>query len=300
MSNPETHYPLNEPGPAAFRHSTLRSFRMSAWLGWQIESNWTDPFLFAVYSLVKPLAGAAILVVMYSVITQGAFEAAIFPYIYLGNAFYIFVGQIMNGIAWAVIDDREHYKTLKYIYVAPVSFPIYLLGRGVARVLVASISVLVTILFGVLFLQVRIEPSQVNWPLFLAALLVGVVMLAMIGLILGGVMLLLVHHMWDLGQAVAGALYLFSGAIFPLDVLPVYLRPIGYALPVTYWLELLRRSLVGQVAEAFPTLQRFSNLELMGILLGLSALFSIISVFIFRWCEQRAREQGKLDMVSNY
>ena len=300
MSNTETNYPLNEPGPAAFQHSYLRSFRMSAWLGWQIESNWTDPFLFAVYSLVKPLAGAAILVVMYSVITQGAFEAAIFPYIYLGNAFYIFVGQIMNGIAWAVIDDREHYKTLKYIYVAPVSFPIYLLGRGVARVLVASISVMVTILFGVLFLQVRIELSEVNWPLFLAALLVGVVMLAMIGLILGGVMLLLVHHMWDLGQALASALYLFSGAIFPLDVLPVYLRPIGYALPVTYWLELLRRSLVGQVAEAFPTLQRFSNLELMGILLGLSALFSILSIFIFRWCEQRAREQGKLDMVSNY
>jgi ABC-2 type transport system permease protein len=300
MPNADPESPHIEPERTAFRPSYLRSFRMSAWLGWQIESNWTDPFLFAVYSLVKPLAGAAILVVMYSIITQGAFEAAIFPYIYLGNAFYIYVGQIMNGIAWAVIDDREHYKTLKYIYVAPVSFPTYLLGRSVARFLVASISVIVTILFGVLFLQVRIDPSAVDWPLFLAALLVGVVMLAMLGLILGGIMLLLVHHMWDLGQAVAGALYLFSGAIFPLDVLPAYLRPIGYAMPITYWLELLRRALVGEVAEAFPTLQRFSNLELMGILLGLTALFSVLSIFIFRWCEQRAREQGKLDMVSNY
>ncbi len=44
-----------------------RSFRIAAWLGWQVESNWTDPLLFAVYSLVRPLAGAAILVVMYSV-----------------------------------------------------------------------------------------------------------------------------------------------------------------------------------------------------------------------------------------
>ena len=26
-----------------------RSFRMATWLGWQIESNWTDPFLFAIY-----------------------------------------------------------------------------------------------------------------------------------------------------------------------------------------------------------------------------------------------------------
>ncbi len=35
---------------------TWRSFRTAAWLGWQIESNWADPFLFAVYSIVKPLA----------------------------------------------------------------------------------------------------------------------------------------------------------------------------------------------------------------------------------------------------
>ena len=31
---------------------TLRSFKVATWLGWQIESNWTDPFLFAVYSIV--------------------------------------------------------------------------------------------------------------------------------------------------------------------------------------------------------------------------------------------------------
>ena len=40
---------------------SLRSFKVAAWLGWQIESNWTDPFLFAVYSIVKPLASAGIL-----------------------------------------------------------------------------------------------------------------------------------------------------------------------------------------------------------------------------------------------
>jgi ABC-2 type transport system permease protein len=300
MADSDPNHPSMEPEASVLRPSRLRSFGMAAWLGWQIESNWTDPFLFAVYSLVKPLAGAAILVVMYSIITRGAFEAAIFPYIYLGNAFYIYVGQIMNGIAGAVIDDREHYKTLKYIYVAPVSFPTYLMGRSVAGFLVASISVMVTILCGVLFLQVKIDPGAVDWPLFLAALLVGVVMLAMLGLILGGVMLLLVHHMYEMGNLVAGGLYLFSGAIFPLDVLPAYLRPIGYAMPITYWLELLRRSLVGQVAEAFPTLQRFSNLELMGVLLGLTAVFSVVAIFIFRWCEQRAREQGRLDVVTNY
>lgn len=277
-----------------------RSFRMASWLGWQIESNWADPFLFAVYSFAKPLAGAAILVVMYSVITQGDFDSPIFPYMYLGNAFYIYVGQLMTGISWAVIDDREHYKTLKYIYAAPVNFPVYLLGRGVARLLIASISVVVTILFGVFFLHLNIDFSAVNWPLFLVTLLIGVFMLSLMGLILAGAMLLLVHHMWELGGAVAGALYLFSGAIFPLSVLPAFLRPIGYLMPITYWLELLRRSLVGSVAQAFPTLAGFNNPQLMGILLALTIAFAFISVGSFRWCENKARERGVIDVVTNY
>jgi ABC-2 type transport system permease protein len=280
--------------------SRWRSFNIAAWLGWQIESNWTDPFLFAIYSLVKPLASAAILVVMYSIITQGNFSSPIFPYIYLGNAFYIYVGAVMAGISWAVIDDREHYKTLKYMYVAPISIPMYLIGRGVAKFVVGTISVFITISFGLLFLNLTIDFSQVNWVLFLVSLMMGVVMLAMMGLMLSGVTLLIAHQVWFLGESVAGALYLFSGAIFPLEVLPAFLRPIGYIMPITYWLELLRRSLVGSVADAFPTLANFTNLQLLGILSGLTLLFAILSVVVFRWCEYRARERGLIDMVTNY
>jgi ABC-2 type transport system permease protein len=278
----------------------LRSFRTAAWLGWQIESNWTDPFLFAIYSIIKPISSAAILVVMYSVITGGDFESPIFTYMYLGNAFYIYVGAVMAGISWAVIDDREHYKTLKYIYVAPVNIPTYLVGRSVAKFLVGTISVLVTILFGLLFLHLEIDPTQANWPLFFAGLLVGVILLAMMGLMLAGVSLLIAHHVWFLGEGVAGALYLFSGAIFPLIVLPPYLRWIGYLNPITYWLELLRRTLAGPIATAYPTLPFLSELQLLGILVGMTMVFGVISLFLFRWCDHRAREGGLIDMVTNY
>lgn len=278
----------------------LRSFRVAAWLGWQIESNWTDAFLFAVYSIIKPLAGAAILVVMYAIVAKGDFDAPIFNYIYLGNAFYMYVGQVMTGISWAVIDDREHYKTLKYMYVAPIYMPAYLIGRGVARFIVASISVAVTILFGAAFLHVTIDLSAVQWGWFFSGLIVGVIMLAMMGLLLAGVTLMIAHHVWFIGDSVAGALYLFSGAIFPLEVLPAFLRPIGYWMPVTYWLELLRRSLVGSVAQAFPTLAAYNNAQLMGILLVLTFLFAVLAAVTFGWCERQARERGLIDMVTNY
>jgi len=282
------------------RSQSLRSFTMATWLGWQIESNWADPFLFAVYSIIKPLAGAAILVVMYGIITEGNFENPLFPYIYLGNAFYIYVGAVMAGVSWAVIDDREHYRTLKYIYVAPINFPAYLMGRGVARFLTGTFSVIITLAAGAWFLHMPLNLAEVDWPLFLLSLCIGIVMLAMMGLILASITLMVAHHFSLIGEAVAGALYLFSGAIFPLEVLPAWLRPVGYAMPITYWLELLRRSLVGDVAQAFPTLARFSNAELLGILLGLSLVFGLLAVVTYRWCDRLARERGLIDRTTNY
>jgi ABC-2 type transport system permease protein len=278
----------------------LRTFQMAAWLGWQIESNWTDPFLFTIYSIIKPIAGAAILVVMYGVITSGDFASPLFSYIYLGNAFYIYVGSVVAGISWAVIDDREHYKTLKYIYISPVRVPFYLAGRGVARFLTGTISVIITISAGLLFLNLQLDFGEVNWLMFICALAMGVIMLANLGLLLAGITLMIAHHFFLIGEAVASALYLFSGAIFPLDVLPDWLRPIGFAMPLTYWLELLRRALVGSVAEAFPTLSGFSNAQLFGILTGLTVGFGFLSILIFRWCDHQARERGLIDMVTNY
>jgi ABC-2 type transport system permease protein len=277
-----------------------RSFRISAWLGWQIESNWTDPFLFFVYSVIKPITGAAILVVMYSVITQANFESPMFSYIYLGNAFYIYVGSVMNGIAYAVIDDREHYKTLKYIYTAPIHFPSYLIGRGVASFLVASIAVFITTLVGVLFLHVNVDFTATNWLLLLITLFIGTLMLSMMGLSLAGALLNLAHHVWEIGGVIAGVFLLFSGAVFPLTILPKVLQPIGYIIPITYWLELMRRSLLGPEAQTLITLTNITNLELLGILIGLTILFAMLAMLTFSHLENRARDLGLIDQVTNY
>lgn len=289
-----------QTNPSTRLSTFWNSFRIAAWLGWQIESNWTDPFLFAVYSIIKPISGAAILVVMYAMITQGDFEDPLFSYIYLGNAFYIYVAQILNGIVFAVIDDREHYKTLKYIYTAPIHFPTYLFGRSVANFIISSIAVFITLLVGVLFLDVQLQLGSIDWALFFVSLVIGINMLALMGLIMAGALLLLVHHMWELGSAVAGSLFLFSGAVFPLEVLPWFLRPIGYINPITYWLEIIRRSLVGDIAAAFPTLTFFTDGQILLILLTLTGILALVAFRLFRRFENIARDRGVIDVVTNY
>ena len=149
-------------------------------------------------------------------------------------------------------------------------------------------------------MKVPIVLSAVNWPLFLLVFIIGILLLAVLGVLLGGVTLMMANHSFMVGDAVASALYLFSGAIFPLDVLPAWLRPLGYIMPITYWLELLRRSLIGSVSQSFPTFAALSNAQLLAILCGLTLLFGCAALLSFRFCEHWAREHSRLDSTSNY
>ncbi len=276
------------------------SLRTAAWLGWQIESNWASPALFALYSIIKPLTSAAILVVMFGMVTQGNFTSAAFSYMYVGNAFYMFVGAIMAGMAQSVVDDRERFRTLKSMYVAPVSIPMYLIGRGVARFLTTSLSVVITLGFGIAFLHLQLNPAEVRWGLFIVALCIGIAMLAMMGLALASLVLTIAHGSWLVGEAVAGALYLFCGAVFPLDVLPAWLRPIGYAMPVTYWLELVRRALVGRVAHQYASLSGIGDGELLVLVVAMTLALGALAAATFRHCDHVARERGLIDRTTNY
>jgi len=282
------------------RNHALRSFTVGAWLGWQIESNWADPFLFAIYSIARPVASVMILVVMYSVITNGALNQPIFSYVYLGNALYILVGQVVTGVSWVVIDDREHYRVAKQLFTTPINHALYLVGRGMARLLIGTISLAIVVGFGMLVYKIPISPATINWPVFLASMALGIIMLAALGLILGALTMMMARHFWVLGEAVAGALYLFSGAIFPLDALPVWLRAVGFAFPVTYWLEIARRALLGPHAVGFPTLAWLSDGQLLLVLVGSALLMAIGSMFFYRWAVYRAKDKGILDMETSY
>ncbi len=286
--------------PVVRRSDALRSFVVATWLGWQIESNWADPFLFAIYSIVRPLASVLILVVMYAVITASAFEDPMFAYIYLGNALYILVGMVITGVSWAIIDDREHYRVAKHLYTSPMNGYTYLFGRGVARLIIGTVSVLITIGFGIVVFDLPIHLGSVDWPLLLSGTALGIAAIAGMGLIMGAWTMTMARHFWSVGDAVAGAMYLFSGAIFPLDILPVWLRWIGFLLPVTYWLEAARRALLGPDAAGFTTLAFLSNQALLAILAGFTVVLLIGSAYFYRWALHTSKEKGLLDMESGY
>ena len=277
---------------------SIRSLRTAAWLGWQIESNWAAPFLFAVYSIAKPVAGALILVLMYTVIARGGLQNPLFPQIFLGNAFYIYVAMVLMGVSQAVIEDREHYGMLKYMYVAPLNVHTYLLGRGVAQAIVATMAVLITLSFGIVALGIPMVPARIDWGMLFAAWLLGLTGMAFGGIFLAGISLITARHNYFVGEAVAGALYLLCGAVFPIDVLPGPLQRVGQALPLTYWLEALRRALLGTGTGGL--LSSLTDGQLLLILTGSMLLMALLSIRFYSWAEKRARDKGLIDMQTMY
>lgn len=93
----------------------FRTLRWSTWLGWQIESNWADPWLFALYLIVKPITGSLVLVFMFFAARAVAQTPPEYlPYVYVSNACSGLVGTVMFGMSYVVISDRESYGMLKH------------------------------------------------------------------------------------------------------------------------------------------------------------------------------------------
>ena len=268
-----------------------RSFRTAVGLGWAVESNWSDPFLFAVYTIAKPLAAALILVVMFQVITGGQNQAFL-QYLIVGSALWNLVFGVLNGLVLGILEDRERYRMMKYVVVTPASLFPFLLGRSTARVLISFIAVAVTLLVGVLFLGIDLRPSLLIIP----ATLIGMVAIIGLGIVMAGWCLQMRQEAWSYPEAVAGALYLVSGAVFPIDILPSVIQPVAYAFPTTWWLEASRRGLLGDGAPG--AMAGMSDAAVFAALVVSTAILAPLAYLAFNWFIRRARQAGLLDMVT--
>ncbi|HEY1187755.1 MAG TPA: ABC transporter permease, partial [Gemmata sp.] len=283
----------------------LRTLRLAAWLGWQLETNWASPWLFALYMLVKPVCGSLMLVGMFfaaSAATGGVgrrVPVEFLPYMYVSNACYGLVGTVMFGLSYAVVRDREHYRMLKYIYISPAQFQTYFLGRGASRALEGTIGGVLNLTVGLtLFAQVRTAVA-VDVPWLLVYLAIGAAMLWACGMILAAACLNLSRNGMFLSEGVAGLVYLLSGVVFPLSVFRgnmAWVQWVSTSLPTTYWLEGMRRALMGDVPEKLRgPLSDWSKGELALMLFGTTAALVVLAQLFWRWSERRAWRLGRLE-----
>jgi ABC-2 type transport system permease protein len=290
---------------------TIRNLRTALFLGWRVEANWTDPLLFVIYTVVKPISSLLLLVMMITIIGAGgtgASDETARAFIILGSALWAMLVAGIAGPAWSVLEDRERYRMLKYLYVSPATFLVLLVGRGGARLAAGALGTLVALLFSVVFLDLRIDLALVNWPLLVVSVVLGIVPILAIGVLLAAICLQTRQESWSYPDAFAGALFLVTGVVFPLAVLPDVLEVLGLINPVTWWVAGVRLAVlpngpssIGGEGSLWTAVTGSAAPDAATIVLALlvtGALATLAAVAIFRSSERHARNLGLLDRTT--
>ena len=282
-------------------NAILRTIKQAVWLGWKVETNWADPLVFAIYYLIKPVAGLLIVGFIFyvgSMAVSQALDPNLFVYLFIGNSFFIYVVQVMMTMTMLIHEDRAHYEVLKHIYLAPGSLSWYIIGRAFNGVMNASISLLLTLGLGVAIFQGLLGiPIPVNWlsvdlGLLALTLLLGIVCFMAMGFILCGINIMTSKVQFMLTEYVSGILYLFGGVVFIPDILPSWGQVISNALPITYFLRLARFSFLHTAGFNAQT-------DLLYLVVTMVATIAVGAV-VFRIAMYKARRDGLIDKKEEY
>jgi ABC-2 type transport system permease protein len=80
------------------------------------------------------------------------------------------------------------------------------------------------------------------------------------------------------GNAIAFPMMFLSGTFFPLDMMPSYLQTVSKALPLTYFSEGLKATMITKFPETI-----WFNIVIVG---ALAVLFIVIGALVTRWKEK--------------
>jgi ABC-2 type transport system permease protein len=289
------------------RRDGWRGFSTAVRIGWATEANWTDPVLFLIYSVAKPVCAALILVAMLEVI-GGQTTRQYRSFVITGSALWAMVLAGISGLALSILDDRERYRMLKYVYVSPASFLTVAVGRSVARVGVGAMGAIITLGVGIVALGVPFDPGRIDWVLLALATVGGFIVITSIGVLLGAIVMQTRQEAWQYPEALAGALFLISGAVFPLAILPSVLQGVGLVVPLTWWIEGTRQALfpdglsaIGGEGSVWLSVTGTFEPDPMAILVALFAtglVGTLAGMLAFRASERRAKDRGLIDITT--
>jgi ABC-2 type transport system permease protein len=172
---------------------------------------------------------------------------------------------IFYGIA--TIRDRELGIIYKFL-VSPAPRTALVLGKALSASVRGLSQALIIYLLAIVLL---VGPSLS--PLAILAVALVVILGAMLFSTLSMIIASLVktqERFLGIGQLLTMPLFFASNAIYPLSIMPPWLRPFAYANPLTYLVDALRNLMLPAGAGLFPLW--LDLLVLLGVMAGLTAV----------------------------
>jgi ABC-2 type transport system permease protein len=228
--------------------------------------------------------------------------AAIWPLVYATLAFLMFrathqapsllyaaLGAAVMGIwsttatsAGGAIQQQRNWKVLELLVAAPSPLILVLAPITVAIAGIGVYSIVTTLLWGRLLFGV---PFHVLHPaLFLVSIPAAVLSIGLLGLVLASV-LVLYREASAFSQALEYPVWMITGMLIPLSLLPGWIHPISWALAPTWGMRAVRRAALGG-AVGTPLL----------VCVLLSVVYAVLAIVLIRHFERLARERATLSL----
>jgi ABC-2 type transport system permease protein len=176
------------------------------------------------------------------------------------------------GAAITLVSWRQN-KLLRRLRLAPINVGSVVLAR-------VGVSLAVAIVQLAAFLAIATLPYfglklSADWWMAIPVVLCGTLAFMAIGLLVGSF-----AKTQQAATAIANLIILpmafLGGAFIPLDFAPAWIRDVSYAMPLRYLVTGMQNVMARGLGPA-------SALPAIGILLGLAAVLTAISVRVFRW-----------------
>ncbi len=185
---------------------------------------------------------------------------------------YIAAFIMTNGVIGVTSTVSEYRRTgvLKRLAATPLSKKTWILGNVLAQAILSLMLLAVMILVGWIVFSVTAIPDIYA----LSLILLGTLTFSGMGVFLGGIVRD-VEAATALGNTIAFPMMFLSGSFWPLDITPSFMQAVARALPLYYFSEGLRQTLILQTPSA--ALVPFAAMA------SLALIFVTLAILTTRW-----------------
>lgn len=200
----------------------------------------------------------------------------------LGAAVMLMWSLVVIGSAGA-LEQQRWLGTLELLVAAPVPFATVIAPISVASGAVGAYALLATLVWGTLLFDV---PLAIEQPLaFAVAVPACVLAIGMLGLVMAATFVLY-RAAFSLGIAMQYPVWIATGLLVPLSVLPDFIGPVSWFLAPSWGFRAIQESALG--LTPWPDI---------GMCLVLSAAYFAIGSLCLRWFVQVARARATLKLT---
>jgi ABC-2 type transport system permease protein len=204
-------------------------------------------------------------------------------YAVLGGGMMGMWGNTLYSSGFAINFERWQ-GTLEEVLAAPSNLLHVIAGRSISNALFGLVNMLAILLIATLVFEVPLGVA--NPILFALAMVITLLSVSALGLVFAS-SFVLTRSAQVLTNGLEFPIYVVSGCMFPIALLPFWTHPVSYILGPTWGIDAIREA----ASVEHVSLMYWVD---MGVMIVISLAYIALSALLFKKVEDRVRKNGTL------